>query len=97
MTEDMMVSRRDGLIQAEVDGELVALHINNGTCYGFHVTATRIWSLIESPQLLSQLEDKLLEEFDVDRETCRGQLIEMLTSLEEDGLVELSTASQTQP
>ena len=85
----MMVRRRDGLIQAEVDGELVALHIDNGACYGFNVTATRIWSLIEEPQLLSQLEEKLLEEFDVDRKTCRYQLIEMLTALEEDGLVSL--------
>ena len=88
----MMVSRRGGLIQAEVDGELVALHVDNGACYGFNVTATRIWAMIEQPRLLSQLQDELLEEYDVDRETCRRELVAMQTELEEDGLVELRTA-----
>jgi hypothetical protein len=38
-----------GVIEAEVDGELVALHVDKGTCYGFNGTATRIWALIETP------------------------------------------------
>ena len=89
MTGDMLISRREGLIQAEVDGELVALHIDNGACYGFNVTATRIWALIETPRRLSDLRDALLEEYDVDPETCEQQLVEMLKALEQDGLVEL--------
>ena len=89
MNDEIMVRRRDGLIQAEVDGELVALHIDNGACYGFNVTATRIWALIETPRRLSDLREKLLEEYDVDPETCEQQLVEMLKALEQDGLVEL--------
>lgn len=89
MVQDMLVGRREGLIQAEVDGELVALHVDNGACYGFNVTATRIWSLIETPRPLSQIEEALLGEYDVDRETCRAQLADLLKELEQDGLVEL--------
>jgi hypothetical protein len=85
----MIVSRCEGLIQAEVDGELVALHVDNGACYGFNVTATRIWALIETPRPLSEIEDALLGEFDVDRETCRAQLTDLLKELEQDGLVEM--------
>lgn len=83
----MLISRREGLIQAEVDGELVALHIDKGTCYGFNVTATRIWALIEQPRLLSDLRQILLGEYDVDDDTCDRQLREMLGELERDGLV----------
>lgn len=92
MPEDLLVRRREGLIQAEVDGELVALHVDNGACYGFNPTATRIWALIETPQLLSALTRKLVEEYEVDPETCDRQVRAVLKDLEQDGLVELQPA-----
>ncbi len=87
MTADILISRREGLIQAEVDGELVALHIDKGTCYGFNVTATRIWSLIEQPRLLSELKQILLGEYEVDEDICDRQVREVVSELERDGLV----------
>ena len=92
MTQDFLVSRRAELIETEVDGELVALHIDNGTCYGFNGTATRIWALIEQPRRLSELRDELTREFDVDPELCERQLGELLRELQADGLVELAQA-----
>ena len=58
--------RRGEMIETEVEGELVALHIDNGTCYGFNSTATRIWAMIEQPRLLSELTEELIREYDVD-------------------------------
>jgi hypothetical protein len=94
VTEDLIVERRGGLIQTEVDGELVALHIENGSCYGFNLTATRIWALIETPKRLSQLERDLIAEYDVDPQTCREELRGMLDELQGDGLIELRPASE---
>ena len=85
----MLVRRKSGLIEAEVDGELVALHVDNGTCYGFNGTATRIWSLLDEPKRLSELRDILLAEYDVDAVTCEAELRDLLADLEGDGLVEL--------
>lgn len=85
---DMIVQRRGGLIEAEVDGELVALHEGNGTCYGFNGTATRIWAMLAEPQPLSALRARLAEEFDVDAETCARDVDALLDELEADGLVE---------
>ena len=90
---DYIVSRRAELIETEVDGELVALHVDNGTCYGFNGTATRIWSMIEQPRRLSELKEALLSEFDVDPELCGRQLAGLLKELEGDGLVELAPAA----
>jgi hypothetical protein len=87
-----LVRRRAELLEAEVDGELVALHVDRGTCYGFNSTATKIWGLIEQPKRLSQLQEELLAEFDVDPETCRRQLNELLAELEADELVEIEAA-----
>ena len=86
---DWIVTRRAGLIEAEVDGELVALHVDNGTCYGFNGTATRIWTMIEEPKKVSELRDALLDEYDVEPEVCEAQLLDLLKDLEGDGLIEL--------
>ncbi len=87
-----MVHRTGEMIETEVDGELVALHIDNGTCYGFNSTATRIWAMIEQPRRVSELRDELMREFDVDEATCQAQLNELLDELAADGLVELKPA-----
>jgi hypothetical protein len=87
--EDKMVRRTGEMIEAEVDGELVALHVDNGTCYGFNGTATRIWALIEQPRRLSELKEELLREFDVDPSTCEAELKDLLDELAADGLVEI--------
>jgi hypothetical protein len=93
VTKELVVTRRAGLIEAEVDGELVALHVDNGTCYGFNATATRIWSMIEEPKRLSELRDALVSEFDVAPDVCEAQLLDLLKDLEGDGLVELRPVS----
>ena len=92
MTE-YIVSRCAELIETEVDGELVALHVDKGRCYGFNGTATRIWAMIERPRRLSELREELLREFDVEPEVCARQLGELLRELEVDGLVELEPAA----
>ena len=92
MGDDKMVRRTGEMIETEVDGELVALHVDNGTCYGFNGTATRIWALIEQPRRLSELKAELLREFDVDPSTCEAQLKELLDELAADGLVEIRPA-----
>lgn len=90
--EELVARRKSGLIEAEVDGEMVALHVENGTCYGFNGTATRIWGMLDSPKRVSTLRDALLDEYAVDAETCEAQLIDLLRELERDGLVELTSA-----
>ncbi len=90
MMPEIMVARREGLIEAEVDGELVGLHIDNGFCYGFNPTATRIWALIETPQSVTQLCETLAEEFEVDPAEARPDVIALLEDLKREQLVDLT-------
>jgi hypothetical protein len=90
---DPLVRRRGQLIEAEVDDELIGLEVEQGTCFGFNRTATRIWALIETPKRFSELRDVLLGEYDVERETCERELRELLGQLESDGLVEMDDSA----
>jgi len=92
MTGEMIAARRDGLIEAEVDGELVGLHIDNGYCYGFNPTATRIWALIETPQTVTQLCETLAEEFEIEPDAARPDVLALLEKLQRDKLVDLTPA-----
>lgn len=89
---DPLISRCSGLMEAEVDTEMVGLHIESGTCYGFNRTAYRIWQLVGQPVRLSQLCAMLSQEFEVDPATCEHEIHLLLKGLEEDGLVTLSEA-----
>jgi hypothetical protein len=90
LSDAPLIRRKGELLEAEMDGELVALHVENGTCYGFNGTATRIWALVEQPRTLAQLCDSLVEEYAVDRATCERQVVALLRELQADGLVEIS-------
>ena len=92
MGQDLRIERRGEMIETEVDGELVALHVDNGTCYGFNSTATRVWGMIQEPRLLSELTEALVRDYDVDTATCEAQLRELLDELAADGLVEIKPA-----
>ena len=89
---EMIAARRDGLIEAEVDGELLGLHVEKGFCYGFNPTATRIWALIQTPRSVTDLCETLSQEFEVEPAEARPDVIALLEELKREGLVELTPA-----
>lgn len=86
----LTVARTGGLIEAEVDGEIIGLHVENGTCYGFNATATRVWQLIEQPRTLADICAELAAEFDVDPAICEADVRALVDDLSRDGIVAVS-------
>jgi hypothetical protein len=87
VTDTNMISRNGTLLEAEVDGEIVALNVESGTCYGFNSTATRIWSMIERPRSLGEICDSLVAQFEVAPDECRRDVVALLRELQSDGLI----------
>ncbi len=79
--------RIDTLLTTEVDGELLAMNIEKGSCYGLNSVGTRVWALMAEPQTLETLCRQLLREFDVQPEVCRQDVSALLTQLLDEGLV----------
>lgn len=88
---DWIVRRCGALSEAELDGELLGLHVERGTCYGFNSTATRIWKMLDEPRRLSEVRDVLMRDYEVDAATCERDLRDLLRELERDGLVSIDT------
>lgn len=87
-----VVARRDSeLLTTEVDGELIAMSVDKGTCYGLNSVGTRIWALVAEPQSIDCLCDRLFTEFDVEEEVCRREVVDLLERLVAEGLVTVRT------
>ena len=79
--------RRGGLIESEVHGEVIALDIDQGQCYGLNSVGSRVWQLLESPVSLEEMVDTLTSEYEVSRAECLAQVGELVSSLKAAGLL----------
>ena len=82
-----VVARCDGFIDSEIDGEIVALSIEHGTCYGLNQVGSRIWELIARPARIGDLCATLLTEYRVDPDVCERQVLDLLEELRAEGLI----------
>ena len=87
-----MVARKDGLIEAEVESEIVALNVEKGTCYGLNTVGSRIWKLLAVPIQISDICAKLLAEYRVESDTCERQVLDLLEELRAEGLITTKVA-----
>lgn len=89
--DDVTVVQKPGLLEAEVDGEIVALHIDSGKCYGMNAVGSQIWSLLASPRTVGGVRMALMERYAVAEDECREQVALHLAQLESEGLISVAT------
>lgn len=82
-----VLARSDGFIEAEIDNEIVALSIEQGTCYGLNRVGSRIWNLLATPTRISDVCATLLSEYRVDPGVCERQVLDLLEELRAEGLI----------
>jgi hypothetical protein len=87
LTADTRVERAQTAISTEVDGELVALDVTQGVCYGLNRIGTRIWQLTETPRSAREVAEILVSEFDVAPEVCTDQSMQLFSDLIAAGLL----------
>jgi len=87
MTDHARIIRCEDLLEADVNGEIVALHVEKGQCYGMNAVASRVWALLAEPIAPTEICARLSEEFDVDPETCRTDVEALLADFRSEGLI----------
>lgn len=73
----------------ELDGQAVILSLTTGKYYGLDEVGSRVWALIQEPKTMSELQNVLLSEFDVEPWVCERDLNHLIQELEEVGLVQI--------
>lgn len=87
MTDNTILSRRMGLMTADMNGSAVMMDIMSGKYYNLGEVGGRIWELLEEPTSVSALVAKLTSEYDVTAERCRADIEPFLAKLLEQGLL----------
>jgi hypothetical protein len=93
LSSTAIVGRRDGLIEAGLDDEIVLLNVENGCCYGLNRVGSRMWELLANPTRVQDLCKVLLTEYEVDPKVCERQVIDLLEELRVEGLIETLQAT----
>ena len=76
-------------VHCDVEDEVVILGLKDGVYYGLNPVGAFIWSLIQKPKTVAEIRDAVLEEYDVKKEVCENDLMELLTELSDKGLIEI--------
>lgn len=93
ISPDDRIARSGDLVFAEIDGEAVALSIPKSACYGLNHVGLRILQFIDTPTSVNDICERLVTVYEVDPEICERDVIDLLSELEREGLVDIERRS----
>jgi hypothetical protein len=76
-------------VSADLAGEAAILNLKSGVYYGLNEVGARIWQLIQKPTTVTTIRDTLLEEYEVESDSCGRDLLALLQDLATAGLIEV--------
>lgn len=77
---------------SQVGGESVILNLKSEHYFGLDQVGTDMWAALTASESIQAAYEKLLSEYDVDRERLKRDLTSLIEKLVEHGLVEISDA-----
>ena len=84
-----VISVTKDAVHCDVEDEVVILGLKDGVYYGLNPVGAFIWDFIQEPKTVAEIQDAVLEEYDVSEEVCEKDLIELITELSDKGLIEV--------
>ena len=84
------VTQSKDIIVSDMGEEKVILSIENGKYYNLGAMGGRIWELANEPIMVGNIINTLLDEYDIDRETCESQVFNFFAQLSEERLIVFS-------
>jgi hypothetical protein len=81
---------RDNVHATDIDDAVVIANGSDSDCYGLEFIARRIWQLLDRTGTAAELCDALLNEYDIDRETCEREVLEFLNDSLREGIIEIA-------
>jgi hypothetical protein len=69
--------------------EVALLDVKAGLYYDFNAIGAQLWNLIQQPRLISEVCEVVLEEYEVEPECCKREVLALFQELVVKGLVEV--------
>lgn len=79
-------------VSTRLDDETVLLELKKGTYYGLNAVGTVIWEMIQQPQSVESLYSAVLNQYNVEPEICKRDVLRLIEEMEAAGLLEIRSA-----
>ena len=89
ISEKSIVVSVKNQISSDLGGEVVILNMNTGIYHGLNEVGAFVWNLIEQPQVVIDIQQRLLQEYEIESPVCSNDLIALLKDLQDVGLIEV--------
>jgi hypothetical protein len=75
-------------VSCRINDEVAILNLDRALYFGLQGAGVHVWDALEQPKSFAELCASVVEEYDVSPEVCRADLVQILQSLQDEGLVE---------
>ena len=82
-------------VSCDLSGEAAILNLKSGVYFGLNAVGASIWKLIQEPRTVKEIQEAILEEYDVDPDRCEQDILELLQELSAHGLIEIADEKHT--
>ncbi len=89
ISEKSIVVSVKNQISSDLGGEAVILNMNTGIYHGLNEVGAFVWNLIEQPQLVQDIQQMLLQEYEIEASVCTKDLFALLKDLQDAELIEV--------
>lgn len=80
-------------LSSPIGDDVAILGLDRGEYYGLNPTGARIWGLLQKPIQVKDIHAAIVDEFDVEEDAARADLLALLAQLREAGLIEVRGGS----
>ena len=77
-------------VSADLSGEAAILNLKSGIYFGLNTVGASIWKLIQEPRIVNEINDALVQEYDIDPDQCEKDLLALLEELFSKDLIEVT-------
>lgn len=88
------VARSEAILFTELGDTVVMMDTREGRYYELDAVGARIWALIEAGPRVAELCEAVAAEYDVDRDTCRDDVLAFLGELRDLGAIRVRCSDE---
>lgn len=96
MNESPLLYRKSARqVSCKINDEVAILNLDRAIYFGLQGVGVHIWDSLEQPRSVDDLCTSVMAEFEVSESACHADVVQILGSLEAEGLIE--AAGSTRP
>ena len=79
-------------VSCDLAGDTAILDLKSGEYYGLNPVGARIWDLIQESRSVTDVLNIIVDEYDVEAESCERDLLALIAELQGKGLIVVKDA-----